>query len=83
MTILKHVKILLLASACTIMAQTSVKAQYTTAKPWTYWWWMGNAVNDKDLVHSLEQFKAVGIGGVHMIPIYGVKGYESQFQPFL
>ncbi len=35
------------------MSESIVKAQVSTAKPWTYWWWMGNAVNDKDLI----QFK--------------------------
>ena len=74
---------LLMTIGCLTMSGNVVRAQVSTAKPWTYWWWMGNAVNDKDLIHSLQQFKNVGIGGVHIIPIYGVKGYESQFQPFL
>ncbi|UHG89747.1 glycosyl hydrolase [Spirosoma oryzicola] len=53
------------------------------AKPWTYWWWMGNAVNENDITQQLEQFARAGLGGVHIIPIYGVKGYEKQFIPFL
>ncbi len=83
MLIKKRTQIILLAMACLITAKASVYAQISTAKPWTFWWWMGNAVNDKDIKHSLENFKRVGIGGVHIIPIYGVKGYESQFEPFL
>lgn len=83
MTILYRTRILLLATACLFLAKTTVHAQVSTAKPWTFWWWMGSAVNDKDLLHSLQQFKQAGIGGVHIIPIYGVKGYEKQFQPFL
>lgn len=58
-------------------------AQVQTIKPWTYWWWMGNAVNKNDLKHELLNFKKAGIGGVHIIPIYGVKGYEDQFKDFL
>ena len=54
-----------------------------TARPWTYWWWMGNAVNEPDITQQLEQFAQAGLGGVHIIPIYGVKGYEKQFIPFL
>jgi hypothetical protein len=54
-----------------------------TYKPWTYWWWMGNAVNKTDLARQIEEFSRAGIGGVHIIPIYGVKGYENQFLSFL
>lgn len=57
--------------------------QFNTAKPWTYWWWMGSAVSEKGITRQLEQFAKAGIGGVHIIPIYGVKGYEKQFTPFL
>nr|WP_026262357.1 glycosyl hydrolase [Spirosoma panaciterrae] len=54
-----------------------------TTKPWTYWWWMGNAVNESDITTQLKQFAEAGLGGVHIIPIYGVKGFEKQFIPFL
>ncbi|MCF0064481.1 glycoside hydrolase [Dyadobacter chenwenxiniae] len=55
----------------------------STSKPWTFWWWMGSAVNEKDITTQLEYFKKSGLGGVHIIPIYEVKGYESQSVPFL
>lgn len=55
----------------------------STAKPWTFWWWMGSAVNKKDITTQLEYFQQSGVGGVHIIPIYEVKGYESQSIPFL
>ena len=55
----------------------------STAKPWTYWWWMGSAVSKEDITKQLEIFQKSGLGGVHIIPIYGVKGYESSFIPFL
>ncbi|MFC2126022.1 glycosyl hydrolase [Bacteroidota bacterium] len=54
-----------------------------TIKPWTRWWWMGNAVDTVNLKYHLLQFKEVGIGGVEITPIYGVKGYEDQFIPYL
>ncbi|WP_246224795.1 glycosyl hydrolase [Spirosoma terrae] len=44
---------------------------------------MGSAANEKDITYQLEQFAQAGLGGVHIIPIYGVKGYEKQFIPFL
>jgi hypothetical protein len=55
----------------------------STAKPWTYWWWMGSAVTKQDITKQLEIFQNSGLGGVHIIPIYGVKGAEESFIPFL
>lgn len=52
-------------------------------RPWTRWWWEGSAVNAKDLTWNLEQYKAAGLGGVELTPIYGVYGYEKQFIDFL
>ena len=52
-------------------------------KPGTYWWWMGSAVDKENLTYNLENFADVGIGNVHVIPIYGVKGEEDKFINFL
>jgi hypothetical protein len=54
-----------------------------TAKPWTYWWWMGSAVSEQDIRYQLTTFAKTGLGGVHIIPIYGVKGNESNNISFL
>lgn len=56
---------------------------FSTAKPWTYWWWPGSAVSESGLRFQMEAFAKAGIGGLHIIPIYGAKGYESQFLPYL
>jgi hypothetical protein len=62
----------------------SVNAQsISTAKPWSYWWWMGSAVTREGISTQMEQFAKSGLGGVHIIPIYGVKGYEADFVPYL
>jgi hypothetical protein len=62
----------------------AANAQNTsTAKPWTYWWWMGSAVKKQDIRAQLEIFSKSGLGGVHIIPIYGAKGAEKDFIPFL
>ncbi len=58
-------------------------AQVNTAKPWAYWWWMGSAVNEKDIAKNLEDFASAGFGGLHIIPIYGVKGEEANFINYL
>ncbi len=53
------------------------------SKPWSRWWWMGNAVNPKDLIFNMEAYQKIGLGGLEITPIYGVKGTESQFIDFL
>ena len=54
-----------------------------THKPWTYWWWLGSAVDKSNITYNLELYQQGGMGGVHIIPIYGVKGYENQFIDYL
>ncbi|WP_425639141.1 glycosyl hydrolase [Algoriphagus yeomjeoni] len=54
-----------------------------TAKPWTRWWWMGNAVDEKNLSKLLETYNEAGLGGVEIAPIYGAKGYEDRYLEFL
>ena len=53
------------------------------AKPWTYNWWMGSAVDENGLEAQCEALEKAGFGGFHVIPIYGAKGYESQYREYL
>jgi hypothetical protein len=64
-------------------AGASDPAAFSTSKPWAYWWWPGSAVSEKGITHNLESFAKAGFGGLHIIPIYGAKGYESAFLSFL
>jgi hypothetical protein len=64
-------------------ALTANAQNISTARPWTYWWWMGSAVKKQDIKAQLDIFKKSGLGGVHIIPIYGAKGAEKDFIPFL
>jgi alpha-L-rhamnosidase len=68
---------------CSLSLFTPTYAQYSTEKPWTFWWWMGSAVTREDIKFQLQNFAKSGLGGVYIIPIYGAKGYEKQFIPFL
>ncbi len=72
-------------SLCFLQSSAQLKWPAVTAatKPWTRWWWEGSAVNAKDLTWNLEQYKAAGLGGVEITPIYGVEGYEKEFIDFL
>lgn len=53
------------------------------SKPWTRWWWLGNAVNRRDLSTALAQYEKAGLGGLELTPIYGVRGEERRFIDFL
>ena len=53
------------------------------AKPWVYNWWMGSAVDAAGLEYQCAELEKAGFGGFHVIPIYGAKGYESQWREFL
>lgn len=52
-------------------------------KPWTRWWWLGSAVDKKNLTAQLEDFARTGLGGVEICPIYGAIGAEDRFLKFL
>ena len=52
-------------------------------KPWSRWWWMGNILPEKDLTQAMEAYFQAGLGGLEITPIYGVKGYEEKYIPFL
>src|SRR5512145_2009180 len=51
--------------------------------PWTRWWWMGSAVDTTNLALSMDMYRKAGLGGLEIVPIYGTKGYENQFIPYL
>ena len=53
------------------------------SKPWTRWWWLGNAVDTTGLSYNLTEMHKAGFGGVELSLIYGTKGYESHFINFL
>ena len=52
-------------------------------RPWSYWWWLGSGVDEESLSRLLEQYRDLGLGGMHVIPIYGVKGLEEEYLDYL
>ena len=78
---------ILLAGHALTAAETPHAAEWPEVKrehrPWTRWWWLGSAVDKPNLTRELEAMSAAGFGGVEITPIYGAKGYEDRFIPFL
>lgn len=52
-------------------------------KPWTRWWWLGNIGTPAEFTTEMEKYAAAGLGGLEITPIYGVRGAEERFVPFL
>ena len=73
----------LLLCAATLSAAGGWPEIRRESRPWAYWWWMGGAVDEANLTRELERHRAAGMGGVHIIQIYGAKGYESRFIDYL
>jgi hypothetical protein len=53
------------------------------SKPWTRWWWLGSAVDQRNLDYLLNQYQKNGFGGVEITPLYGVKNNEQNDINFL
>ena len=53
------------------------------SRPWSYWWWLGSAVDKENLTKELTRYRDAGWGGVHIVPIYGAKGWEGKFIDYL
>ncbi len=39
-------------------------------RPWTIWWWFGNASDAQDLAFELTEMDKAGIGGAEIFPVY-------------
>lgn len=74
---------LLLGSySCSTEKPVWPKSSYET-KPWTRWWWPGNAVDQKNIERELEEMADAGIGGVEITSMTGIGGEEHRFIEFL
>src|SRR5690242_15275635 len=82
----------LLAGSLFLVANNSARAAdaplawppiTSQTRPWAFWWWMGSAVDKTNLTKELTRYQKAGLGGVHIIPIYGAKGWEDKYIPYL
>jgi len=54
-----------------------------TNRPWAFTWWLGSAVDKENLAAELRRCADAGLGGVHIIPIYGAKGAEARYIDYM
>ena len=73
-----------LALAAAISGAVPQWAEVTReAKPWAYNWWLASAVDREGLEAQCAAMEEAGLGGFHVIPIYGAKGFESKTRKYL
>ena len=53
------------------------------SKPGSRWWWLGSAVDEKNLEWNIKQYASHGIGTLEITPLYGVQGNDQNNIPFL
>lgn len=53
------------------------------ARPGSRWWWMGSAVDEKNLTYNMEEYARAGLGELEITPIYGVQGNEANNLSYL
>ena len=53
------------------------------AKPAARWWWLGSAVDEKNITANMEEYAAKGMGALEITPIYGVTGNDENDISFL
>ena len=63
--------------------ETKQDYYYNTEKPWAYWWWHGSSVTKEGISANLKAYAGAGIGGLHIVPIYGVEGDDANFIDYL
>ena len=74
--------LLLFAAGQPIQAQEWPIAQ-PEAKAGSRWWWLGSAVDEKNLSWNIGEYASHGIGALEITPLYGVQGNEKNNIPFL
>ena len=70
---MKKIQTLAALALCVVpaLAQQPAWPEITsTMRPWCYNWWMGSAVDEAGLDLQAKQLADVGLGGIHVVPIY-------------
>ncbi|MCR5469623.1 MAG: glycosyl hydrolase family 2 [Prevotella sp.] len=69
-------------TCCVALAQQWPTPQQE-AKAGSRWWWLGSAVDAKNLQWTMQQYANHGIGALEITPLYGVQGNQTNNIPYL
>lgn len=95
MKLIKYLACLAFGASATLATTASAQQRAKTSaplswpaltrdtKPWTRWWWLGSAVDKPNLTAQLDELARAGFGGVEVTVIYGAKGADSAYIPYL
>ena len=72
-----------LFSPLNIHAQPAWPAASQEAKAGARWWWLGSAVDKKNIQWNMQEYAKAGIGSLEITPIYGVQGNKQNELSFL
>lgn len=75
--------LLAMSSIGQTLSSTTWPAVTKEMKPGSRWWWMGSAVDQKNLSLLMQQYAEAGLGTLEITPIYGVKGNDNKNISFL
>lgn len=64
-------------------AQPAWPAASQEAKAGARWWWLGSAVDKKNIQWNMQEYAKAGIGSLEITPIYGVQGNKQNELSFL
>jgi hypothetical protein len=77
----------LLAALLPVLAGAAAPAGWPEIRPenrpWSRWWWFGSIADSTSLRVELKRYAEAGLGGLELTPIYGVRGEEPRFAPYL
>src|SRR5574344_1538288 len=79
-------RILILMTALSVVSAVSAQqwpAQSLQTKPGARWWWLGSALNEKDVTWNMDQYASHGLGTLEITPLYGVQGNDKNDIPYL
>ena len=80
--------IILMGTASLCRAESGTDTLYAVfqhpgpdAKPFVYWWWLGNNVTRAEITRQLDLLHDAGVAGVHMMPIEQSTGTLKWLSP--
>ncbi len=79
----KSLFLCILSCAVSYVSAQSWPTPKQEAKAGSRWWWLGSAVDTKNLKWTMQEYANHGIGALEITPLYGVQGNKANNIPYL